>query len=83
MPILRNVFNAFPVQEEGVSTMRHSTTLLLFTLLGRSLFGQANGKLQIHSMDVGQGDGTVLISPQGQVVLFDGGDANDCGKPAQ
>ena len=29
--------------------------------------GQANGKLQIHHMDVGQGDGAVLISPAGQV----------------
>lgn len=36
-------------------------------------FGQANGKLQIHHMDVGQGDGAVLISPKGQVVLFDAG----------
>ncbi len=62
--------------------MRLSASLLL-TLIGQSLFGQANGKLQIHFMDVGQGDGAVLISPQGQVVLFDGGNAKDCGKPTQ
>jgi beta-lactamase superfamily II metal-dependent hydrolase len=43
---------------------------LVFSL---TAFGQANGKLQIHFMDVGQGDGAVLISPQGQVVLFDVG----------
>jgi len=46
--------------------------------------GQANGKLQIHHMDVGQGDGAVLISPGGQVVLFDAGEdmkKRDCTKP--
>jgi len=46
--------------------------------------GQANGKLQIHHMDVGQGDGAVLISPGGQVVLFDVGEdlkKRDCTKP--
>ncbi len=36
--------------------------------------GQANGRLQIHHMDVGQGDGAVLISPGGQIVLFDAGE---------
>ncbi len=41
-------------------------------------FGQANGKLQIHFMDVGQGDGALLISPQGETVLFDDGVRNDC-----
>src|SRR6266480_3335470 len=47
-------------------------------------YGQANGKLQIHHMDVGQGDGAVLISPKGQVVLFDAGEdlkKRDCTKP--
>ncbi len=46
--------------------------------------GQANGKLQIHHMDVGQGDGAILISPGGQVVLFDVGEdlkRKDCTKP--
>ncbi len=46
--------------------------------------GQANGKLQIHHMDVGQGDGAILISPGGQVVLFDVGEdmkKHDCTKP--
>jgi hypothetical protein len=36
--------------------------------------GQANGNLQIHHMDVGQGDGAIPISPGGQVVLFDAGE---------
>lgn len=46
--------------------------------------GQTNAKLQIHHMDVGQGDGAVLISPGGQVVLFDVGEdmkRHDCTKP--
>ena len=30
-----------------------------------------NGRLQIIHLDVGQGDGTVIITPQGQVVLID------------
>jgi beta-lactamase superfamily II metal-dependent hydrolase len=49
-----------------------------------SAAAQANGNLQIHHMDVGQGDGAVLISPGGQVVLFDAGEdlkKRDCTKP--
>jgi len=42
---------------------------------------QANGKLQIHYIDVGQGDGALLISPKGETVLFDGGVLNRCDKP--
>src|SRR6187397_238661 len=42
--------------------------------------GQEAGTLRLHFMDVGQGDGAVLISPRGQVVLFDGGTPADCGK---
>lgn len=33
----------------------------------------ANGRLQIIHLDVGQGDGAVLISPLGQVVMIDDG----------
>src|SRR5213592_3335347 len=44
-------------------------------------YAQANGKLQIHFMDVGQGDGAVLISPQGEIVLFDDGVRNNCDLP--
>jgi beta-lactamase superfamily II metal-dependent hydrolase len=56
----------------------------VLTLAGAAV-GQANGKLQIHHMDVGQGDGAVLISPRGQIVLFDAGEdmkKRDCTKPA-
>lgn len=33
----------------------------------------ATGRLQIHHIDMGQGDAAVLITPKGQVVLFDAG----------
>ena len=55
--------------------------VLICLLTPGSAFAQANGKLQIHYMDVGQGDGAILISPQGEVVLFDNGVLNQCGKP--
>ena len=46
-----------------------------------SLFGQANGNLQLHFIDVGQGDGTLLISPMGETILFDDGRQGACEKP--
>jgi competence protein ComEC len=57
---------------------------LLSLCMASALMAQANGKLQLHFMDVGQGDGAVLISPQGTVVLFDAGEdlkRKDCTKP--
>ncbi len=37
----------------------------------------ANGKLQIHHINVGQADAAILITPQGETVLFDmGADMN-------
>ncbi len=45
------------------------------------VFGQANGKLQVHFMDVGQGDGAILISPLGETVLFDNGVRDNCDRP--
>jgi beta-lactamase superfamily II metal-dependent hydrolase len=48
---------------------------VVFLCFGTFAVGQvADGKLQIHHIDVGQGDGTVLVSPGGQVVLFDMGE---------
>jgi beta-lactamase superfamily II metal-dependent hydrolase len=45
--------------------MRRLSGCVLFALLWcSSAFAQANGKLQIHYIDVGQGDAAVLISPQ-------------------
>jgi beta-lactamase superfamily II metal-dependent hydrolase len=47
---------------------------LLVCCISVSVFGQAaNGKLQIHHIDMGQGDSAILISPKGETVLFDGG----------
>src|SRR3954469_3976874 len=60
---------------------RRIAILLLAVVCPISSFAQANGKLQIHYMDVGQGDGAVLISPFGEVVLFDDGVVNQCTKP--
>lgn len=55
----------------------------LFGLVALAIFaipalGQANGKLQIHYGDVWQADSALLISPKGEVVLFDNGDSNAC-----
>ena len=44
-------------------------------------FAQANGRLQIHFMNVGQGDAALLISPDGSTVLFDDGVRNHCDLP--
>ncbi len=60
-----------------------SLFVCIFALVGM-VHGQANGRLQIHHMDVGQGDGAVLITPKGQIVLFDAGEdmkKRDCTKP--
>jgi len=60
-----------------------NVTLLLWCLAA-ALMAQGNGKLQLHFMDVGQGDSAVLISPQGTVVLFDVGEdlkKKDCTRP--
>ncbi len=40
-----------------------------------------NGRLQIHFMHVGQGDGALLISPGGETVLFDSGVRHFCFLP--
>jgi competence protein ComEC len=42
---------------------------------------QSNGHLQLHFMDVWQGDGALLISPKGETVLFDDGVNNHCVLP--
>jgi len=55
--------------------------VLVFFVFASVVLGQANGKLQIHFMDVGQGDGAILISPQGQTVLFDNGKRGKCDLP--
>jgi beta-lactamase superfamily II metal-dependent hydrolase len=55
--------------------------VILFSLTSIA-FGQvANGKLQLHFIDVGQGDAAVLISPKGEVVMFDDGVNKFCDMP--
>jgi len=58
--------------------------LVLISMLLLSVstaFGQVNGKLQIHFIDVGQGDAALLISPNGETALFDNGVAKHCDLP--
>jgi beta-lactamase superfamily II metal-dependent hydrolase len=60
---------------------KYLAAFILLLCLTSVAFGQANGKLQIHFMDVGQGDAAVLISPKGETVLFDNGVAGYCNLP--
>lgn len=58
---------------------------LSVSLLAAATFclGQANGKLQLHFIDVGQGDAAAVISPLGEIVLIDDGALNNCTKPVE
>ena len=61
------------------SPLRRVIVAVSLALLVPALtFGQANGKLQIHHMKIGQGDGVLLISPLGQTALFDDGVYTNC-----
>jgi beta-lactamase superfamily II metal-dependent hydrolase len=46
---------------------------LALLLIPSFSWAQANGQLQIHVINVGQGDATLIISPQGQTMLIDSG----------
>ena len=61
-------------------SLRHAAGIALLALLlpGVALAITGNGKLQIHHIDVGQGDGALLISPNGETALFDDGVYTDC-----
>ena len=70
--------------QEFYMRQRISALFLCLGLLAAIASAQANGKLQIHHIDVGQGDGVVLISPGGQIVVFDAGEdmkKRDCTRP--
>ena len=51
---------------------------LVSLLVPAAALALGNGKLQIHHVDIGQGDGMLLISPLGQTALFDDGNYLDC-----
>jgi beta-lactamase superfamily II metal-dependent hydrolase len=54
---------------------------ILFLVVARLGTAQANGKLQIHFIDVGQGDAAAIVSPLGEVVLIDNGVVEECDRP--
>ena len=63
---------------------RKLTVAFILGMFSYCASGQANGKLQLHFMNVGQGDSVLLISPQGQTVLFDAvkdAKRQDCERP--
>ena len=64
-----------PVLSRSLRCLALST---LFLFAAATAFAQANGKLQLHHVKVGQGDGILLISPLGQTALFDDGVYTNC-----
>jgi beta-lactamase superfamily II metal-dependent hydrolase len=50
-----------------------ASRFFLGLLLGLSLSASAGDRLELHFIDVGQGDAELLVSPGGQTVLIDGG----------
>jgi competence protein ComEC len=63
--------------------MKKSILIIIFLLPSLLLIGQANGNFQMHFINVGQGDAALLISPDGETVLFDEGQAYDCEFPVE
>lgn len=51
-------------------TRRVLSAFLFVLLVASIIFGQANGKLQIHFMDVGESDAAILISPEGETAYL-------------
>ena len=70
-----------PSPSTALVTPPVTTVTIAATAHSGTVSGLADGKLQIHFMDVGQGDGAILISPQGETVLFDTGKRNNCDLP--
>lgn len=58
----------------GSFIFRFRFFLLAFLFVTFPAWGQTStGKLEIHHIDMGQGDSAILISPLGETVLFDAG----------
>ncbi len=77
---MRRIFRCFlPSPARATSRIREFAFVATLALLAPVLaFAQANGKLQIHHVNVGQGDGILVISPNGQKALFDDGNYLSC-----
>ena len=62
----------------GIRSLRPAFVAACLLLAPAAALALGNGQLQIHHIDVGQGDGTLLISPNGQTALFDDGNYLNC-----
>lgn len=52
---------------------RSAVLIVTFLFAPALAFAQANGQLQIHQLNVGQGDAALVISPLGETMLIDTG----------
>lgn len=52
--------------------------IFFVVLIASTAFGQANGKLQLHFIDIGQGDTAILISRNAETAPFDLALENSC-----
>jgi beta-lactamase superfamily II metal-dependent hydrolase len=68
----------FPIRCRSSRPLPTALFTLALVLLPALALAQANGKLQVHHIQVGQGDGILLISPLGQTALFDDGVYTSC-----
>ena len=60
------------------SLRRLVPAVLALLLVPAAALAAGNGKLQIHHIDVGQGDGILIISPLGETALVDDGTYTNC-----
>ncbi|HVP14611.1 MAG TPA: T9SS type A sorting domain-containing protein [Terriglobales bacterium] len=68
-----------PLVPRVLRSLRSFLPVALLLLLAPALaLAAGNGKLQIHHIDVGQGDGILVISPLGETALIDDGTYTDC-----
>ena len=51
--------------------------VLIITVLGNILLSKLPGSLKIYFIDVGQGDSTLIITPNNKSILIDGGGSRD------